>query len=347
LPDEKTHGDSVRWYLSGATSDGEEQRDPNLSLGNYRSSVEVVELAYEPFSLLPGITIERLSGGIGPGDSSLEGVPPNLLRFKRPGGEFGVSVPIATGETKIVEDRDSEGAFLRVHRWGTNDLNGTTLIRAARRYNNVAGSSNVLDADRSAGVEKVRAIFAKCESVDPISLSVWINPLAPPVVSDQDYLPVGGVGTIETSSSLSLFPRFGYARVVKSDGNLREIVFYSSDRSSGKLNVVDANHRGLLGTSPSAGAFDDEVYPVPGLRIAGEASTPVIGGSISIATDEHDVPPLSWGTPSMDNPITLAALTTDQQVGLWFRLSVPPIAGSTYYADESVLNSIRYSLIST
>lgn len=349
MPDEKTHGDSVRWYLSGATFDGEEQLDPNLSLGNYRSSTEVREIGFEPFSMLSGLTIERVSGGVGPGGAVLRGLPPNRLRFKAPGGDYGNTVEIGVGETKVVEDRYRETAFLRVRRWGTTDLDGSTLLRCARRYGNAIGMSDISDAERAAGVEKVRAIVAKVESSSSVEVEIWIRPLADPVVSDQDYLPATGTGTIETSEDLSLFRPFGFARVETSVGALREIVFYSGDLSNGKLNVVDSAHRGLLGTTPSAGAFDDVIYPVPGLRISGE---PPVGGKFEEVPNENTLPTgpfISWRSgisPTPGESVQFGGMAPGEIKALWIRLTLPPIAGSTYMSDVEALNSLEYSLLS-
>ena len=133
-------------------------------------------------------------------------------------------------------------------------------------------------------------------------------------------MPSTGAGTLATTGSFASWPSPGYARIVDNAGALREIVYYT-ERTSTSL-TVPAGGRGLLGTSSSAGAADDTVYAVPGIRIAGEAPT---GNQFSIASNENDVPTgLAWTTGiSRTDGVMIGDMAAGELYGLWLRLQVP------------------------
>ncbi|CAN0574226.1 unnamed protein product, partial [Laminaria digitata] len=62
MPDQKTHADSIRLYLTGAASQGAAQADPNLSVGGFRSSSDITHLAYSVSSPIANLTIDFLAG---------------------------------------------------------------------------------------------------------------------------------------------------------------------------------------------------------------------------------------------------------------------------------------------
>ena len=81
--------------------------------------------------------------------------------------------------------------------------------------------------------------------------------------ADVQQLPASGNGTIETSGSFDDWPfmplggGIHYVQIRKADGSEREIVGVN-ERDATTLTVVS---RGEFGTTPSAGASDDSVYP--------------------------------------------------------------------------------------
>ena len=60
MPDALTRNDAIAIYLSGASSDGGSQSDPDASLGNYRSSSLVQQLTWEVTNPIANIDIEYI-----------------------------------------------------------------------------------------------------------------------------------------------------------------------------------------------------------------------------------------------------------------------------------------------
>lgn len=142
------------------------------------------------------------------------------------------------------------------------------------------------------------------------------------VVSDAAQLGATGAGTVETSETIpSDVPATGWARIVTSGGTLREIVYYE-ERDDNVL-TVPATGRARLGTSAAAGAADDVVYFVPGIRIWSEA--PDADGMIQTIVDNTTAPAgASWSTAiTQATGMSLGAMDPATNYGLWIHREIP------------------------
>jgi hypothetical protein len=326
--DEYTRGDAVRIYLTGASTDGGAQADPDLSLGNHRSSTEIQQLAWRPYSMIPGIRIEQVSGATGEGDVRMQATGASALRMASPSGTVGSSISIANGETKVLQSGANSPAWCRVLRTSATDLTGDMSMLLAQWTNNVFGMGDLTNAQRAAGVDRCRCVCLKNESAYPVVLLyAWIDSYTSAEVTDTDHLPASGAGSLQTGAYYDLWDLTGYARIQQADGTLREIVYYTMDERDKSALVVAAGHRGLLGTVASEGAVNDTVRQVPGLRIAWEAPT---GDHATTSANENDfsgISGLSWSSAITEaTGLSLATLAAGGLYYLWFWLSVPAAA---------------------
>jgi len=329
MPAEKTGADALRWYYTGATVDGRPpQTDPNASLGNFPSGTEIRQLWWDLWNLQRGITVEQITGGCGEGEARLEANGSDGLRFVAPGEEYGGWDNIATGQRRIFTSGKTEGKMIRVHRWGTDPLQGICVFQLKRWFNNAIAMGNVTDAQMQAGDDKVRCIAFFNETAEAIIDNYfWVKPLGNGVTTDVAQLPASGTGTIQTSGSAGDFaswPRWGWARIETSGGSWRESVLYTLKADENEIEVEQSNHRGLLGSSASAGAATDRIYPVPGIRLALQQRT---AGKFSVAADERDFSQLgglTWnsGIRKADG-LNLASLASTDGYGLWIRWTLP------------------------
>lgn len=302
MPDEKTRGDSIRMYLTGAGSDGGSQTDPDAALGNYRSSTLVVPLSVSIASAIANITVDAVAGANGTGSGSLIATGSDTLTWTPPGGSVGSAVTIANGETKIIEGSD-KSKFIRVTRTSATGLTGTATLTLTNQYNGVIGMDNVSSAEATAGDNEYRAFAIRNEhaTVTVGGILAWIGTLGTQATTDSAQLSGSGAGTITTTDSFADWPESGYAHILTSGGATREIVYYSS--RTGTSLTVPAAGRGMLGTAAAAGASDDTVDAVPGIRIAKEAPTgDASTGNAQTIADEDTAPTgVTW-----DSGITAA-----------------------------------------
>lgn len=341
---EKTHADSIRAYLTGASSDGGAQTDSNASLGNYRSSTLVSFLGAEVTNPISNITIDFVSGANGTGSGTLTATGDDELKWTPPGGTQGAAVTILNGETKIIEAGNSEPEkFIRVTRSSATALTGTATLTLSDVFNNVVGFDNVESAEASAGDTEYRALCFKNESASQVkNLKVWLGTLGTQRVTATTQLGASGAGTIAPSvGDFSDWPSSGFARIQESDGTIREIVYYSS-RANTEL-TVPSGGRGLLGTSATAGAATDTVDAVPGMRIAKEAPSAQSTGNFTDKTGagEGSQPSgLTWNTAiTSTNGLDYGDLDAGNIQGLWLERVV--VAGAT--AEASELKLIKWS----
>ena len=101
MADEKTNADSLRVYLTGAAADGGAQADPDASLGKYRSSTEVEQLAATVTNPIANITIDYISGNNGTGAGSLQAVTADTIAWYAPGESNGDVIAIANGDQRL------------------------------------------------------------------------------------------------------------------------------------------------------------------------------------------------------------------------------------------------------
>jgi hypothetical protein len=344
MPNEKTHADSVRAYLTGASSDGGAQASPNASLGNYRSSTLIEFLSDEITNPISNVTIDHISGANGEGAGTLTATGNDTLAWTPPGGTQGDSVTIANGETKILEGGGGETEkFIRVSRTTADNLTGTATVTLSDVFNDVVGFDNVSSSEASAGDVEYRCLCLKNDATSEIkNLAIWLGTLGTQRVSGSTQLGASGAGTIGISSgNFNDWPDSGFCRIQESDGTLREIVYYSS-RTSTELTIPTAG-RGLLGTSATAGAATDTLDAVPGIRIAKEAPSAQSAGYFTDKTSagEGSQPAgLTWSTAILSaEGLDIGDLSSGNIYGLWIERTV--IAGAI--AEASVLNLINWS----
>ena len=292
---------------------------------------------------IANITINAISGNCGAGSASLAATGTSELKFTAPSGTQGAAVSIANGETKLVEDADTN-KFVEVARTSVDDLTGTGTITLTAQFNNCLGFDNVTSSEAAAGDTEYRCICAKNESAGNVTnFAVWLATLGTQRVSAAAQLGASGSGTIGCSSGdFTDWPTSGFCRIETSADAEREIVYYSS-RTATVLTVPTAG-RGLLGTSAAAGAATDKIYPVPGIRIAGEAPATQPTGAFTDKTGagEGSQPAgLTWksGIRAADGVAMLTPMTTLYLYGLWIERAVPV----GMIALAAVENAIQWS----
>ena len=290
MPDELTHADSLRLFLTGAASDGGAQADPDLSLGNYRSSTEVVMLSHTVATPISNVTIDYISGANGPGIGSIIAVSVDTLAYSGPGGSQGAAVTILNGETKILEDGTSANSYVRVTRTSAAILAGTATLTIVENLNNVIGFDNISSAEALAGDDEYRFFCIKNSSATEVeSVFVWIKTLGTQRISGTTQLGAAGAGTIALAAgNFDDWPDSGWCHIKDSGGSIREIVYYSSRTST--VLTVPATGRARLGTSAGAGAGTDTVDAVPGIRIAKEAPSAQPAGFFQTIANEDTAP---------------------------------------------------------
>lgn len=108
-------GTDIKEYLTGATSDGGVQTDPNLSFGNFRSSTVLVNKkdATAP-SAITGVTIDFASSANADGAGTLTyTLSGNQLQWTAPGDTIGAAVGFTADATKLLYSAN-ESMFIQV-----------------------------------------------------------------------------------------------------------------------------------------------------------------------------------------------------------------------------------------
>lgn len=328
---EFTRGDAIREYLTGAASDGGAQPDQALSLGNRRSSTEVVCLGISLANAINNVYVDYASGGNPAGSGQLRSLDGLSLSWKPPGAsDFGEPQAFSGAGVKgTVEANGQAGRFLRVTVTTPFDT-GTATVTLSVLYNNVYGFSDVSVADAAAGVNQYRATITKNVSPAQVQgLKRWIGLLGT-VQTASTGLPSGGTGTVATAGTFADWPAYGWCQVRTSVGTLREVVYYSS-RTNAVL-TVPSGGRSLLGTTAAAGSAGDLVYPVPGIAIAKAAEGVQAGGSaIQLVAGENAAPTgVTWNL-GIDEAtgLDIGTLLPSEQIGMWVWRAIPPGARST------------------
>lgn len=327
-----TRGDTVREYLSGAASDGGIQTSPALSLGGRRSSTEVVSLGMVITNAIPNVTISHASGANPIGAGLLTAIDDNNLRWK-PFGDADYGPPArfdGVDQDGVVEANGTPGRFLRVT--ATTPLNHvTSTVTLSYIENTLYGFPDVSIDEAAAGVNHYRASIVKNVGSTAISgYNKYLATLGTPATSSAGSLPASGEGTITTGTNFDSWPSSGWCQVRSSVGVLKEIVYYSS-RTSTAL-TVPADGRSLLGTSATAGATNDVVYPVPGIAI-GLDPAGVLTGSAPIQTVASPTAApvgVTWVTGiDASGGLSVGTLQPNEQVGVWLWRQIPPGTAAT------------------
>lgn len=343
MPNVATLADALRWYLSGAASDGAAQADPAAALGNYRGDTEWQLLGVQ--GALLGFVVAFAAGRNGPGTGTLETDGAGSVRWRAPGSATpGAYVAIADSETKLLLDGDDPKKFVRVTRdAATAPAASTAPILLVEIFNslldNVAGDAG--NDESGSGDDEYRCLFIRNDSAkNASSVKVWVKPLlAASETSDGAQLAGAGAGTIETTGDFHGWPASGFARIVTSGGTLREIVYYSARTAT--VLTVPAGGRGRLGTSAAAGAADDEIWSVPGWRIAKEAPSAQPNGFVQTIADEDAAPTaVTFATGiSADDAVEIGTLKAGEIYGLWIHREII----ASHVASAQVRASLAWS----
>jgi hypothetical protein len=330
-----TGADSLRFYLSGASSDGGTQADVDGSRGRFRSGTEASFLAVGGGTGIVGLSLNYVAGANGPGTGTIEAVDGGSVRWSPPGQVAGPAVAIANGETRVLTG-ENRGQYVRVSRTSAGALTGEAVVELLDSYGTAAACGRVTSAQAAAGVVVYRLIVLRNEhagvGVSLRDLRFWVE-AAPPGGGRSDFLTrlgASGAGSIVLAGSnfAGWGPR-GWALVTAADGAPREVVYYSS--RTGTTLTVPAAGRGLCGTTEQAMLASDVVVPWSGVAFAVEepASQPagVFGGwdgSAFVAPSG-----LTWRLAGAAAPYIHRDLGHGEIVGLWLRWDVPAGAAAT------------------
>lgn len=321
MPTINNHADSLRRYLTGATSDGGVQASNDLSLGGYASSSQISGMNSSITSPITGISVLYASSENGVGNGSISSIGGNSLAWTEPGGTQGASVGISNG-TSVVLEGSSSGKFVIVSS-SVDSVSGTATVSLTHPVDNVISMNDSLPSETIAGSVRYRAIIAKNTSAVSINnVFAFIPEIGTSVVSSSGQLASSGAGTISLLSGSfdsSGWPQSGFCRIQLADGSLREIVYYSS-RTSNSLSIPSTG-RGLLGSTSSAGSATDTLHCVPGLRIAKEV--PVSNAIQTIANDTTQPTGRTWTTGiTAGTGISVGTLATGEKVGIWIERTI-------------------------
>jgi hypothetical protein len=323
-------GDGLRLYLTGALSDGGSQDDAAGSLGGYRAATEAERVGTFLVAPIRGVQVVAASRANGADGNvgSLQSVTGGKLRYTAPGSTTsGPAVPILPGEIRLLPDGADPSKWIRVLRTTSDDLAGHGVVEFVDQLNNVFGLSNAANAESTGGGDRYRAVMLRNDDLLAIAgIKLYVPPLpyGSPATSSAAQLGGAGSGSITGAADAFLgWPKKGWARIETSGGSLREIVYYSS--RTGTTLTVPSLGRGRLGTSAAAGASDDVLYPVPGIRIAHEAASPLRDGAVQTIADEETAPTgVTWSTArTAATGIAVGSLLTGEQVGIWIHRELP------------------------
>jgi hypothetical protein len=332
VSDQYTRADSLREYLTGATSDGGAQASPAASLGGYRSSTEALSLGILITGILPGTAVQYAGGANPIGAGILTALDTNHLAWQ-PAGATQQGPPaffVSTGDVKVVEAYGAPGQYLRVQ--GTLPFTpGACGVVLSYLVDNFFGFDDVTITQAAGGFSEYRATVVRNQSTSAIgNFQRWVALLGTPQTPNVGSLPASGAGILSTNGTFIDWPTTGWCRIATSSGSLREIVYYNA-RTNTALTVPAAG-RALLGSSSSAGAATDVISPVPGVAL-GVDPTGVIPFGTAIQTIANaNTPPtgVTWATGI--TPATgaqIGAMAVNYQVGIWAWRQMPAGAVST------------------
>lgn len=335
MPNTLTRADSVRYYLTGATTHFGAQTDHNASLGNHQSSTELGS-AFNVASPISGLTVDFVSPDNGVGAGSLVATGNDTVKWTPPAATQGSNVTILNGETKTVEGADPN-KYIRITRTSASPLSGTATVTVSDFVNNATGFDNLSEAERAAGDTEYRGICI--ENVSAVALAgvkVRLALQGTRQTTNVTQLPASGAGLIKTTGSFADWPDKGYVMILTSGAAVRESVYYSS-RTADEL-TVPATGRALQGTSAAAGLSTDTVDAIPSIAIGVEAPNSQPSGNFQTIANESTAPTaVTFSQPVSDAAaINIGALGINNIYGIWFR-RVFPVGGQSV---TSAINKI-------
>jgi len=334
-----TRSDGLGIYHTGASARGGTQRNALACLGGKRAATPMTRLAALMRNPIPSLLIDHVAGANGTGDGLIRALSATTLAYIAPGGAIGPTVTINDGDTVLLESADDDKA-IRVTRHGSTALAGEMTLNLMPAFNNALGMSNISSAARVAGRNDYASVMLRAHGAGSITnIAIWIGTLGTTRTTDAGQLGATGAGTITTTGSFADWPDAGWAHVRTAASATREIVYYTS-RTATAL-TVPATGRARLGTSAAAGAADDTVASVPGLRIAIEA--PDANGDIQVIASSTTAPTgVTWSTAlSSIAGLTIATLASGANYGLWVHREIP--AGATVDGVAESLIKLQYT----
>lgn len=315
----------IRFWFTGAASNGGAQSSQAASLGGYRSSTEAERVGVLYQSGITGLSVDmasrdNMSGPIG----VLRADPATgTVSYRLGGNSAGASVAIADGETKYVYDGDNQAAWLRVTRSQASNLSGECVVRFHDQFTNVFSMSDAAEAQSAAGGSRYRAVGVTF-GVDADNIRFWNGTLATQAVSSAAQLSGAGAGTIGGATDCFIdWPQQGWA-CVRSALTVKECVYYSSRTDS--VLTVPALGRGRLNTSATAGAATDTIDAIGPYRLAWENANPLTGGAVQTIANESSAPAgVSWsaGVTSGTGVGPSGVMLNGQQGALWLHRELP------------------------
>ncbi len=317
-----SRADAVGLYLTGAYNDNA-AGTVAASLGGARMPVEVKACEALISGGLPAVIVEHVAGVPGEGAARIRATGASALAFTPVNGTEGAPVAIADGGIVLLEGASGD-QYVRVRRDGADNF-GTDAFELEVRapFDGLIGMGDVDATHSASGDNEYLSGILNAHGEEAVTMVVYLGTLGTQRVSNSAHLGASGSGTIATATTNGFAdaPHTGWARVTKADTTLREIVYYSS-RTSTVLTVPSAG-RARLGTSAAAGAADDVIDFVPGIRIALEA--PDADGAIqTIATRRTAPTGLTWSTAiSSGAALTTGAVNPLDNYGLWIHREIP------------------------
>ena len=341
MPDVYTAGDAIRVYLTGASSDGAAQTDPNVSLGNYRSSSLCESLGIVVAGGPANITVDFASGANGEGAGSVSAESADTLAWTPPGGSKGDAVTIANGETKqLVAGGSHPEKFVIVSRTSATALSGTATVTLSDVFNNVAGFDNVSTAEQGTGDTEYRCLCFKNVSSSAIAdLKCWLKVLGTANEVDTGYDASGATTITCKSGSFDDWEESGNV-----ENDVTGELMYYSERTSSVLTIPAAG-RNLNGAGESAGNDGDAITPVARLRLGKEAPSAQPSGYFTDKTGagEGSAPGgVTFYNPHAEDDadvIDIGTLAAGYIYALWIERKVT--ASAT--AEASILNAVEYT----
>lgn len=328
MPPQLTRADSLREYLTGAAADGDPQDEASLSLGGYRSSFEARSYGIFLASALTSIEVDYASGGNAEGNGVLTRLSDNSVMWRDFGGADGASLTLANGETGIVEALDRPGAYLRITRTSASPITGgPCTVTLSGLYNNAFGFPNLSPGEAASGVHHFHATILKNDSPGIVTdIFRWIATLGTRRQSNAGQLGFSGAGALRTNvGNFEDWPETGFCRIQRTNGTLREIVYYDS-RTLTQLNVPSTG-RELFNTTSSPGTTTDTLDAVPGIAIGlANEGVQAAGSAIELLEDENNEPAsITWQTGIIAaEGISIPQLETTEQIGVWVWRQMPP-----------------------
>ncbi len=344
MPDQKTHADSLRFYLTGAASHFGAQTNPNSALGNHQSSTEQ-GMSFNRTSPLANITLDLVGQQNSTGNGTLTATGADEVKWTPPGGTQGAGVTILNGETKIVEGGggvSNINKFVRITRTAATALTGTETVAVSNPVNNVTGFDDVTFAEAAAGDTEYRCMaIENVSTVTITNVKARLHLLGTRQTTGVTQLPASGAGSIKTAANFNDWPATGYALVKTNAPAVRECVYYSS-RTADTL-TVPATGRALQGTSAAAGAATDTVDAIPGIAIAKEAPNAQPTGNFQTVANENTAPTaVTFSLPvesDGSDAISIGSLATTEIYGIWMRRVVSAGHQATQNAVQGVLTT--------